>query len=176
MTRYRIIKTFAGRFALIERPGGELETCWADLGEPDGSERHRLRGAREDTRLRPGLARKLERYFAGHPVAFDDVPLPAGPPFYRACWRACRRIPWGKTRTYGQLAAAAGSPKAVRAAGQAMRHNPLAVIVPCHRVLGSGNTLHGYAGSQDAGCPPLNIKERLLMMEGARDGVLAAAT
>ena len=61
-----------------------------------------------------------------------------------------------------------------RAAGQAMRHNPVAVIIPCHRVLGSGNTLHGYAGSQDTGSPPLALKERLLVMEGAFEGVLAA--
>jgi methylated-DNA-[protein]-cysteine S-methyltransferase len=69
-----------------------------------------------------------------------------GTDFQRTVWKALRAIPAGETRTYGQLAAAIGSPRAVRAAGLANGQNPVAVIVPCHRVIGANGTLTGYAG------------------------------
>ncbi len=164
MTRYRIIETFVGPLALIEQPDGELEVLFTQLhDEPVLGE------ARLDPKLQPALVRKLTRYFDGKKVDFDDEPLPSGPPFYRACWRACRAIPYGQTRSYSQLAVAAGSPRAVRAAGQAMRNNPVTVITPCHRVVAADNALHGYSGSTEPGCAPLDIKERLLVLEGAID-------
>lgn len=87
-------------------------------------------------------------WLSGRPVDLDQLPTPPGPSFRRACWEACRRIPPGETRTYSELAAAAGSPGAARAAGQSMRHNELPIVIPCHRVV-SASGLGGYAGSDD---------------------------
>jgi methylated-DNA-[protein]-cysteine S-methyltransferase len=83
-----------------------------------------------------------------------------GTDFQRSVWKALRAIPAGETRTYGQLAAAIGSPKAVRAVGLANGRNPVALIVPCHRVIGANGTLTGYAGG-------LERKRWLLQHEGA---------
>ena len=93
----------------------------------------------------------LKAYFRGEPVSLESisVDLDGAPPFFRTAWEACRAIPRGETRSYGWLAAAAGSPRAVRAAGQAMAHNPLAFVVPCHRVVASDGSLHGYGGGLD---------------------------
>lgn len=89
----------------------------------------------------------VESYFSGDVRALDGLTvLTGGTDFQRSVWKALRAIPAGETRTYGQLAAAIGSPKAVRAAGLANGQNPIAVIVPCHRVIGANGTLTGYAG------------------------------
>ena len=103
----------------------------------------------------------VESYFAGDPRALDRLTVrTGGTVFQRAVWAALRAIPAGETRSYGQLAAAVGSPKAVRAAGLANGQNPIAVIVPCHRVIGANGTLTGYAGG-------LERKRWLLAHEGA---------
>ncbi len=89
----------------------------------------------------------VESYFGGDLTALDGLTVTTGgTPFQRSVWKALRAIPAGETRSYGQLAAAIGSPKAVRAAGLANGQNPVAVIVPCHRVIGANGTLTGYAG------------------------------
>lgn len=89
----------------------------------------------------------VERYFGGDVRALDGLTVTTGGTvFQRTVWKALRAIPAGETRTYGQLAAAIGSPRAVRAAGLANGQNPIAVIVPCHRVIGANGTLTGYAG------------------------------
>ena len=89
----------------------------------------------------------VEAYFAGDARALDGLVVKTGgTAFQRSVWVALRAIPAGETRSYGQLAAAIGSPKAVRAAGLANGQNPIAVIVPCHRVIGANGTLTGYAG------------------------------
>ena len=89
----------------------------------------------------------VEAYFSGEVRALDGVAVKTGgTPFQKAVWAALRAIPAGETRSYGQLAAAVGSPRAVRAAGLANGQNPVAVIVPCHRVIGANGTLTGYAG------------------------------
>jgi methylated-DNA-[protein]-cysteine S-methyltransferase len=89
----------------------------------------------------------VERYFAGDVHALDGLPVTTGgTDFQRSVWKALRAIPAGETRTYGQLAAAIGSPKAVRAVGLANGRNPVGLIVPCHRVIGANGTLTGYAG------------------------------
>jgi O-6-methylguanine DNA methyltransferase len=93
------------------------------------------------------------------------VPTPKASPFFERCWKACRSIPAGETRTYGWLAKAAGNAQAVRAAGQAMRRNPLPVIVPCHRVVGA-NGLGGFAGSDDPRGASCRLKAWLLRREG----------
>lgn len=101
-------------------------------------------------------------YFAGDLAAFDQVQVrTGGTDFQRSVWKALRDIPAGETRSYGQLAAAIGIPKAVRAVGLANGANPVGVIVPCHRVIGSGGKLTGYAGG-------LERKRWLLAHEAGR--------
>ena len=103
-------------------------------------------------RLVPGRAAEAVRgavqaYFSGDIRALDAVVVKTGgTAFQRAVWAALRAIPAGQTRSYGQLAVSIGAPKAVRAAGLANGQNPIAVIVPCHRVIGANGTLTGYAG------------------------------
>lgn len=93
------------------------------------------------------VRRAVEAYFSGQVRALDGVVVKTGgTPFQKAVWAALRAIPAGETRSYGQLAAAVGAPRAVRAAGLANGQNPVAVIVPCHRVIGANGTLTGYAG------------------------------
>ena len=100
-------------------------------------------------------------YFGGDNAALARITLDMEEvsTFYAAAWQACRTIPAGETRSYKWLANAAGSPKAARAAGQAMAKNRLVLVVPCHRVIGSGGNLHGY------GAGGLDVKARLLEME-----------
>ncbi|WP_426026824.1 methylated-DNA--[protein]-cysteine S-methyltransferase [Brevundimonas sp. TWP2-3-4b2] len=93
------------------------------------------------------VRRAVEAWFGGDLTALDGLTVrTGGTEFQRTVWKALRAIPAGETRTYGQLAAAIGSPKAVRAAGLANGQNPVAVIVPCHRVIGANGALTGYAG------------------------------
>lgn len=158
--RHRIIESFTGPFAIIEDDDGSVRTTWVSA-----ETRSTLANSAFDPGLLPALTSKLERYFEGEEVDFADVPPPAGDGFYQRCWEACRTIPRGQTWSYRQLAEAAGSPEAARAAGQAMRNNPLSIIVPCHRVIGSGGELHGFGGTCNAGSQPLSIKAALLTME-----------
>ena len=104
-------------------------------------------------------AELLTKYFNGVPVDFDiELDLAAGTPFQRSVWETALRIPYGQVQSYGWIAREIGNPKAVRAVGGAMGANPLAIIVPCHRVLRSDGGLGGYAGG-------LDWKRRLLVME-----------
>jgi methylated-DNA-[protein]-cysteine S-methyltransferase len=91
----------------------------------------------------------LDEYFAGRRWRFD-LPLSLdGTVFQRAVWAALRQIPYGQTASYGDIAARVGNPKAVRAVGGANNRNPVAIIVPCHRVIGHGGSLVGYGGGLD---------------------------
>ncbi|MFF8556994.1 methylated-DNA--[protein]-cysteine S-methyltransferase [Streptomyces sp. NPDC015501] len=104
--------------------------------------------------------RQLGEYFAGDRTAFD-LPLSlAGTPFQRSVWAALAEIPYGETRTYGELAAELGRPGASRAVGLANGKNPVGIIVPCHRVIGASGSLTGYGGGLDR-------KQRLLAFESA---------
>jgi methylated-DNA-[protein]-cysteine S-methyltransferase len=109
----------------------------------------------------------LERYFAGERVDFADVDLDLTgvAPFYREIYAAARLIGWGETATYGDLARQIGSPGAARGVGQAMSRNPVAVIIPCHRILASGNKVGGFSAFGGAAS-----KQRLLALEGVRLG------
>ena len=110
-----------------------------------------------------GLVERLQAYYAGERVSFDDVPIDweSVPPFRRRAWTAVQHIPWGCVRTYGQVARELGAPGAARAVGGAMAANRLPIVVPCHRVLGSDGRLVGFG----AGLP---MKARLLALEGVR--------
>ena len=102
--------------------------------------------------------RQLEEYFAGARTSFDLPLAPHGTPFQQAVWGALLDIPYGETRSYGQIAAAVGRPKASRAVGGACHCNPIVIIVPCHRVVGASGSLTGYAGG-------LDLKAALLALE-----------
>ena len=97
------------------------------------------------------LAGALSRYFAHHdPNAFDTLELaPSGTAFQQRVWTALRDIPFGQTVSYGELAESIGSPGAARAVGLANARNPIAMIIPCHRVINSKGQPHGYAGGLD---------------------------
>jgi methylated-DNA-[protein]-cysteine S-methyltransferase len=113
-----------------------------------------------DLRL-DGLKAKLRQYFDGQRVLFDEpLYLSRATAFQRRVWSAVRGIPYGETRSYGQIARQAGSPGAARAVGRAMATNPVPIVVPCHRVIGSSGKLRGFGGG-------LDLKRRLLEMEGA---------
>ena len=99
----------------------------------------------------------LRRTTFSFPLAPDG-----GTPFQRQVWRALEAIPFGETRTYGQIAAAVGNPKAVRAVGQANHRNPIPIFIPCHRVVGADGTLTGYAGG-------LELKRSLLELERGKE-------
>jgi methylated-DNA-[protein]-cysteine S-methyltransferase len=103
---------------------------------------------------------QLDAYFAGELTEFDLPMRLSGTPFQRTVWQQLQLIPYGETRTYGQLADALGKPNASRAVGLANGKNPIGVIVPCHRVIGAGGSLTGYGGGLDR-------KQRLLAFEGA---------
>lgn len=120
---------------------------------------HEQDGAGEATPLTDDAFDQLQRYFAGALRRFTvPIAFTFGTPFQRAVWQALREIPYGETRTYGQIAQAVGRPKAVRAVGSANNRNPLPILVPCHRVVGSGGALVGYAYG-------VEMKRALLQME-----------
>jgi len=106
---------------------------------------------------------QLGEYFAGQRHDFDIALSVAGTAFQRQVWSALQRIPYGQTRTYGQIAACIGRPKACRATGQANGANMIPVFIPCHRVIGADGTLTGFAGG-------LEVKRFLLRLEGAGVG------
>ncbi len=110
---------------------------------------------------------ELEEYFAGKRRQFTFPLDLRGTDFQLACWRALLAIPYGETRTYADIARAVGKPNAFRAVGMANNRNPVAIVVPCHRVIASDGTLCGYGGG-------LDVKRKLLELEGALTGVLAA--
>ena len=114
-----------------------------------------------------GAGEQLAEYFSGERVDFD-LPLDAaGTPFQRRVWQALTEIPYGGTSTYGEIARRLGRPRAARAVGGANNRNPLPVVVPCHRVIGAGGSLTGYAGG-------LRIKRFLLDLEAGNSSRAAA--
>ncbi|GHO95854.1 hypothetical protein KSF_059020 [Reticulibacter mediterranei] len=151
--------------------GTDAGVCWTGTpGTPidDGLfwVNHRLEVGRVIRSEEPApvqqAAAELRRYFAGEQVRFSCSLDLHGTPFQLAVWRALQDIPYGETRSYGQIAQLVGRPNASRAVGAANGANPVAIIVPCHRVIGSNGTLTGYGG----GVP---TKAWLLSLEGAAD-------
>jgi methylated-DNA-[protein]-cysteine S-methyltransferase len=104
------------------------------------------------------LRRQLAAYFAAELQRFDLDLAPRGTPFQLRVWSALRTIPYGATASYGEIARAVGQPGAARAVGGANNRNPIAIVIPCHRVIGAGGSLTGYGGGLDR-------KRRLLALE-----------
>ena len=112
----------------------------------------------EETELILESKMQLEEYFAGKRKTFDLPLVPKGTEFQQKVWKALQEIPYGETRTYGEIAAAIGNPKAARAVGMANNKNPIGILIPCHRVVGANGKLVGYAGGMEK-------KEFLLELE-----------
>jgi methylated-DNA-[protein]-cysteine S-methyltransferase len=162
--RYHLFESPMGWIGLLGTEGGlrrlSLKPTPQEVCEDLGAA---LDSAAPDPSAFKQVQRCLDRYFQGDIQALSEIALDLedAPPFFAAAWEACRRIPPGETRSYRWLAAEAGRPLAARAAGQAMARNRLALIIPCHRVIGSDGDLHGY------GAGGLGVKARLLEMERA---------
>lgn len=112
------------------------------------------------------VKQQLDEYFAGERKIFDLKLAPKGTPFQRSVLAALQDIPYGETRSYGEIAVAIGNPKSVRAVGSANGNNPIALIIPCHRVIGSNGSLTGFGGG-------LETKRFLLEFEMQHSGLWA---
>ncbi len=125
------------------------------------TERMRDRGIEvvEDPDRTAEVRRQLEEYFAGRRQEFDLPLSPVGTPFELAVWEELKKIPFGETRSYGEIAASLGRPGSARAVGRANGANPIPIVVPCHRVIGADGSLTGFGGGLEA-------KSRLLEIEG----------
>lgn len=146
------IDTPIGEFLIVADHNGNLRaTDWTDH-EPRMRDLLRLHYGNNGFDLEPrhnlnGLSDRIGDYFAGELAAIDRLPVQtAGTSFQREVWSALRKIPCGSTISYGKLAEQIGRPAAVRAVGLANGSNPIGVIVPCHRVIGSNGALTGYGG------------------------------
>ena len=165
------IESPVGTLTIAERAG---QVCLLHFGA-DGPAIDRTferwyPGEPRDRQHIPGLRTLLDRYFAGDTAVLDSIPVELnGTLFQKSVWKALRRIPCGTTISYAELAKRIGDPGAVRAVGTANGANPVAVIVPCHRVIGSNGKLTGYGGGLDR-------KQWLLEHEGAYGPGLFACT
>lgn len=122
-----------------------------------------LEGDNKPTKLTNDASTQIQEYLAGKRTVFEMPFKAAGTPFQEQVWKATAQIPYGQTRTYGQIAEAAGNPRASRAVGMAVNRNPLPLVVPCHRIIGAQGKPVGYAGG-------LRIKEFLLNLERVNAG------
>jgi methylated-DNA-[protein]-cysteine S-methyltransferase len=132
------MKSPVGKLVLVE-DDGKLAGVYLDTYSPPEAERR-------SSPLLENAKAQLAEYFAGQRDDFDLPLAPKGTDFQRAVWKALTKIPFGETRSYAQIAQAIGKPHAVRAVGAANGANPIALIVPCHRVIGSDGSLTGYGG------------------------------
>lgn len=136
-------------------------------GAPSGKRAKRAIEFVESVAEMETYVRQLDEYFSGKRKQFTFPLDLRGTDFQVACWQALLAIPYGETRTYADIARAVGRPQGFRAVGMANNRNPIAIVVPCHRVIASDGTLCGYGGG-------LEIKRKLLELEGALSGTLAA--
>jgi methylated-DNA-[protein]-cysteine S-methyltransferase len=160
------LATPIGELLIVADRAGNLRTIdWTDhearmrqlLDRAYGKGGYTIEAARDPG----GLTRAMRAYFKGDIGAIDKLPVKtAGTPFQTSVWRALRKIRRGKTISYAELAGQIGKPRAVRAVGLANGQNPISIVVPCHRVIGSDGTLTGYGGG-------LPRKKWLLEHEGA---------
>jgi methylated-DNA-[protein]-cysteine S-methyltransferase len=142
-----IIDSPIGKLTLVERDGALVRLSFGAYGPDEPA-----------TPLLARAAEQLREYFAGERREFDLPLAPSGTEFQLACWRALTEIPYGETRSYGEQAARIGRPDRARAVGAANGANPIAIIQPCHRVIGADGSLVGFGGG-------LETKRRLLDLE-----------
>jgi methylated-DNA-[protein]-cysteine S-methyltransferase len=158
--KYQINKKFVLKLEIAEDSGGKAAGKTAICGvflnavnAPNGYEK-------KETPLIKKAARQFGEYFKGKRKSFKLPLTMQGTDFQMKVWNTLKKIPYGKTISYGELAAMIGNPKASRAVGMANHNNPIAIIVPCHRVIGHDGSLTGYGGG-------LELKRQLLELENA---------
>jgi len=154
---FKIMQSPVGKLKLVASANGLAGILWQN---DKGSRIPYLNGAIENKKhpILLKVERQLNEYFAGERRTFD-VPLDfAGDDFHRKVWAALLTIPYGETRTYGQIAKQIGKPGAARAVGRANAKNPISIVTPCHRVIGADGKLTGFAGG-------LRVKAALLDLE-----------
>ncbi|MGH2687426.1 MAG: methylated-DNA--[protein]-cysteine S-methyltransferase [Actinomycetota bacterium] len=166
MTLTRTVPSPLGEL-LLAGEGDVLTGLWFTGHEPAPRIGPATADATSDTGAFGDAVRQLDEFFTGRRTSFDLALDLRGTPFQLRVWEALARIPYGATVTYGDVAAEAGRPGAARAAGHAIARNPVSIVVPCHRVVGGGGRLTGYAGGLDR-------KRALLALE--RSSVAGAAT
>jgi methylated-DNA-[protein]-cysteine S-methyltransferase len=163
---YAVFDTAAGWVAIMGSAKGLRRATLPQRAERAAYELLRvdLKNAAALPRRFGDLIDRYRAYFSGHQVDFpDELDLNGATPFQRDVWQAVRQIPYGQTRGYAWVATEVGRPEAVRAVGQALARNPLPIIVPCHRVLGSDGGLGGFSGG-------LKMKRSLLKLEASPKG------
>lgn len=119
-----------------------------------------------DTDFERRVAGELAAYFEGARTRFSVPLAPEGTAFQLVVWHALQQIPYGETRTYGEIATAVGNPGAARAVGMANHHNPIPIVIPCHRVVATGGKLGGFGGGVD-------LKRKLLQLEAEHSALFA---
>jgi len=147
---YFTYETPCGRVTIVSDGGAVTAVRFRDVSVPGGR--------MEADTLSDLAAMQLDEYFAGKRRRFDVPVRPSGTVFQRAVWDALLDIPFGETRSYKQIAQCIGNPGACRAVGMANNRNPVSIIIPCHRVIGSSGALVGYGGG-------LEMKRMLLDLE-----------
>jgi len=153
---YKEIKSPLGKLKLVASANALVGVLWGG----EGPDRRRL-DAEKLEKHHPVLTeaeRQLSEYFAGTRTQFELPLEPRGTEFQKKVWRSLRRIPFGTTKSYAEIARAIGSPRACRAVGAANSKNPLPIVVPCHRVVGANGALTGFGGG-------LETKAKLLALE-----------
>ena len=153
---YKRVQSPVGRLTLVATDEGLAAILWEN--DPPGRVRLDMQAEDTDHPVLVEAERQLEEYFAGRRQQFTLKLDPSGTAFQRTVWRALMTIPFGETRSYGQIATEIGHPQAARAVGAANGRNPLSIVAPCHRVIGATGALTGFAGG-------LDVKERLLEFE-----------
>jgi methylated-DNA-[protein]-cysteine S-methyltransferase len=154
------------RYTYLDSPVGRLLLAGDEAGlrlirfPSERSEAEPGPGWRRDDAGLTETVRQLRAYFAGTLKDFDLPLAPQGTAFQRSVWRALRRIPYGETASYGEVARAIGRPTASRAVGAANGANPLPIVIPCHRVIGSTGKLTGFGGGLDTKAALLALERR----------------
>jgi len=146
MYYFETLDTPLGTIVLVVNEAGHLTHLYT--GKSSVELPARLGAEPSSEKTGPWLT-QLKEYFSGSRTSFDLKVEPVGTEFQNQVWAQLREIPYGETRTYGQLAAKLGVPKASRAVGRANATNPISIVVPCHRVIGASGALTGYAGGLD---------------------------
>lgn len=151
MAAFYIFDAPVGPIGILE-DGCAVTGVWFGSNPPPDAER-------KETEISRCAALQLREYFAGKRRVFTVPLAPAGTPFQRCVWSRLLTIPYGETRSYGDVARGIGNTRACRAVGMANHRNPVPIFIPCHRVVGADGSLTGYGGG-------IRIKETLLRLEG----------
>lgn len=158
--------------SIIYTSWGYISVTWdekgiTNLSLPQGASGIHIGRVDKPEGISSRLQLELDEYFSGKRQVFDlPINLPAGPAFFLRAWQVLSQIRYGQVISYKELARLAGSAQAVRAAGAAMRNNPLPLLVPCHRVIAADGSMGGFSGQKQG--ESLQLKKRLLLLEGHR--------